>query len=141
MKKIICLVVVVLMIAAVAYAAKKVMITKSNVASLKGTWVGVLDLGKKGETSPMTLEILNDAPPLKAKWTIANVPSEVAAAFGEQGGQKIGESDDGMITSAGTVMFIGPQKNFLEITLMDNKKLGCWSFWRGMDMRATLTKK
>ena len=89
----------------------------------------------------MTLEILNDAPPLKAKWTIANVPSEVAAAFGEQGGQKIGESDDGMITSAGTVMFIGPQKNFLEITLQDNKKLGCWSFWRGMDMRATLSKK
>jgi len=141
MKKIICLVVVILMIAAVAYAAKKVAITKSNVASLKGTWVGVLDLGKKGETTPITVEILNDAPPLKAKWTLANVPNEVAAAFGEQGGQKVGESDDGMITSAGTVMWIGAQKNFIELTLMDNKKLGVWSFWRGMDMRGTLSKK
>jgi hypothetical protein len=141
MKKIICLVAVILMIAAVAYAAKKVAITKSNVASLKGTWIGVLDLGKKGETTPITMEILNDAPPLKAKWTLANVPNEVAAAFGEQGGQKVGEADDGMLTSAGTVMWIGAQKNFIELTLMDNKKLGCWSFWRGMDMRGTLSKK
>jgi hypothetical protein len=141
MKKIICLVVVVLMIAAVAYAAKKVAITKTNVASLKGTWVGVLDLGRKGETTPITLEVLNDAPPLKAKWTLANVPEVVAKEFGEMGGQKVGEADDGMITSAGTVMWIGPQKNFIELTLMDDKKLGCWAFWRGMDMRGTLAKK
>jgi hypothetical protein len=140
MKKIICLVVVVLMIAAVAYAAK-VAITKQNVASLKGTWTGVLELGKKGESTPITLEILNDAVPLKAKWTLANVPELVAKEFGEMGGQKVGEADDGMITSAGTVMWIGPQKNFVEATLMDNKKLGVWAFWRGMDMRGTLAKK
>ena len=48
MKKIICLVVVILMIAAVAYAAKKVAITTKNVASLKGTWTGSLSFATIG---------------------------------------------------------------------------------------------
>ena len=67
MKKIICLIVVILMIAAVAYAAKKVAITPKNVASLKGTWTGTMSFGVfagGSMSSPCTLEILNDAAPV-----------------------------------------------------------------------------
>ena len=146
MKKIICLVVVILMIAAVAYAAKKVAITPKNVASLKGTWTGMLSFATIGAaggiTSPVTLEILNDTPPLKAKWTIANVPTEVAQQFGGgAGGQKVGENDDGIITADGSVMWTGADKNFVNATLLDNKKLSLWYYWRGMRGDATLNKK
>jgi uncharacterized GH25 family protein len=143
MKKIICLVVVLLMIAAVAIAAKKVVITSKNVASLKGTWTGMITFGmaETGGSSPATLEILNDSAPLKAKLTIANMPGPVAMQFGESPGQKVAESDDGVITSAGTVMWTGPTKNFFELTLLDNKKVSVWYFFRGMKGDATLTKK
>ncbi len=146
MKKIICLVVVILMIAAVAYAAKKVVITTKNVASLKGTWTGSLSFATIGAaggiSSPVTFEILNDTPPLKAKWTIANVPTEVAQQFGQgAGGQKVGENDDGTITADGAVMWASPDKNFVMVTLMDNKKLSLWYYFRGMRGDATLNKK
>jgi len=145
MKKIICLVVVILMIAAVAYAAKKVVITTKNVASLKGTWTGMLSFATIGAaggiTSPCTLEILNDTPPLKAKLTISNMPTEVAQQFGETPGQKVAENDDGIITADGTVMWTGAAKNFLNATLLDNKKLQLWYYWRGMRGDATVSKK
>jgi len=145
MKKIICLVVVILMIAAVAYAAKKVVITPKNVASLKGTWTGVMSFGVfagGSMTSPCTLEILNDAAPVKAKLTLSNVPDEVARQFGSgQAGPRSAESDDGTITSSGTVLWTGPEKNFFEITLMDNKKLSGWAYFRGMRCEGTLSKK
>jgi hypothetical protein len=145
MKKIICLVVVILMIAAVAYAAKKVVITTKNVASLKGTWTGMLSFATIGAaggiTSPVTFEILNDTPPLKAKWTIGNVPPEVAQAFGVQPGPKSNENDDGTITADGAVMWASPDKNFVMVTLMDNKKLSLWYYFRGMRGDATLNKK
>jgi branched-subunit amino acid transport protein len=145
MKKIICLVVVILMIAAVAYAAKKVAITPKNVASLKGTWTGVLSFATIGAaggiTSPCTLEVFNDTPPLKAKLTISNVPTEVAQQFGIPPGQKIGENDDGTITADGAVMWTGADKNFLMATLMDNKKLSLWYYFRGMRGDATVSKK
>jgi hypothetical protein len=41
------------MIASVAYAAKKVMITKSNVASLKGAWQGVASLGATAQENSL----------------------------------------------------------------------------------------
>ena len=145
MKKIICLVVVILMIAAVAYAAKKVAITTKNVASLKGTWTGSLSFATIGAaggiSSPVTLEILNDTPPLKAKLTIANVPGEVARQFGAMEGQKVAENDDGTITADGAVMWTGADKNFLQATLMDNKKLSLWYYFRGMRGDATVSKK
>ena len=145
MKKIICLVVVILMIAAVAYAAKKVPITAKNVASLKGTWTGVISFATIGAaggvTSPVTLEILNDTPPLKAKMTIANVPGEVARQFGQMEGQKVGENDDGTLAGDGTVMWTGADKNFFQFTLLDNKKASLWYYFRGMRGDATLSKK
>jgi len=72
MKKIICLVAVVLMIASVAFAAGKMKITAKDLPGLKGTWEGVVSFGEfeTGGTSPMKMEILNDAVPVKAKLTI-----------------------------------------------------------------------
>jgi len=143
MKKIVCLVVVVLMIAAVAIAAKKTAINAKNLSDLKGTWTGILSFGVYdiGGTSPVTLEILNDSVPVKAKLTVKNVPEVVAAQFGQISGLKVAEADDGVITSQGTLMWTGPAKNFFEVTLQDNKKLSLWYFFRGMKGDATLTKK
>jgi len=83
MKKVICLAVVVLMIAAVAFAAaKKVAITEKNLPSLKGTWEGIVTYGLfEVQTGPMTLEILTDKAPVNGKVTL-DVPQLVASQYG-----------------------------------------------------------
>lgn len=130
MKKIICLVVVVWMIAAVAIAAKKMVINEKNLPGLKGTWEGILSFGagEKGRTSPVKLEILTDKVPVKAKLTITDMPNVVAMQFGDTGGQKVVEADERIITSQGTLMWTGPAKNFFEVTLTSEKKLDAWYF-------------
>lgn len=144
MKKIICLVVVVLMIAGVAIAAKKMVITAKDLPGLKGTWEGTLGFGimEQGGTSPAKLEILNDTVPVKARLTISNVPTDVAMQFGDSGGKKVGELDNGKITSQGTIMWIGAApENFFEVSLTGEKKLGAWYYFRGIRGDGTLKKK
>jgi hypothetical protein len=143
MKKIICLLAVVLMIASVAYAAKKVAIDAKNLSGLKGTWTGIMSFGafEGGGTSPVTLEILNDSAPVKGKLTIQNVPGTVATSYGITTGQHALESDDGVITSQGTLVWTGPAKNIFEVTLRDDNKIGVWYFYRGMKGDGTLKKK
>ena len=143
MKKIICLLAVVLMIASVVYAAPKMKITAKDLPALKGTWTGVMGFGllEAGSTSPCKLEILNDTVPVKAKITIENVPSQVAAATGLTAGQIVGESDEGVITSAGTLMFVGPQKNFIEITMTGKGKINVWYIYRSIKGEGDLKKK
>lgn len=111
MKKIICLVGIVLMIASVAFAAGKMKIAAKDLPGLKGTWEGMVSFGEfeVGGTSPMKLEILNDAVPVKAKLTVTNVPDQIAQRFGAQSGQNVFESDAGIITSQGTIMWGGSQ--------------------------------
>jgi hypothetical protein len=142
MKKIICLIAVVLLIASVAYAAKT-RITAKNLPTVKGTWEGQLGFGlmEGGGTSPFKLEILNDTVPVKAKVTITNVPANVATEFGLQSGQNVGESDEGVITSQGTLMWVGPQKNFFEFTLTGDKKGDVWYIIRGLKGEGSLKKK
>ena len=146
MKKIICLVVVILMIAAVAYAAKKVPITAKNVASLKGTWTGSLSFATIGAAggvpSPVTLEILNDTVPVQARLTINQVPDIIASQLGITGGKHIGESSDGKLTTQGTIMFVGAQpKNFFEVTLVGEKKISIWYYFNGLRGDAVFNKK
>jgi hypothetical protein len=143
MKKIICLVVVVLMIAAVAIAAKKMVITEKNLFGLKGTWEGILSFGEfDWGTSPVKLEILNDSVPVKARLTISKVPDQLAIRLGASSGQQVLEFDDGTITSQGTLMWVGAAaKNFFEVSLSGEKKLGAWYYYRGMKGDATLKKK
>jgi len=143
MKKIICLLAVALMIASVAFAAGKMKIAAKDLPGLKGTWEGTLGFGvmETGGTSPVKVEILNDTVPVKAKITVKNVPEAVAASYGIQTGQNVAEGDEGLITSQGTIMWVGPQKNVFELALTGEKKLHFWYYFRGMKGDGTLKKK
>jgi len=143
MKKIICLVAVVLMIASVAFAAGKMKITAKDLPGLKGTWEGIVSFGEfeGGGTSPMKLEILNDAVPVKAKVTVTNIPDPIARLFSVQSGQNVFENDGGVITSQGTIFWASPQgTGFMEVSKGENK-INFWYFAKGLKGDATLKKK
>lgn len=129
MKKMICLLVIALMIASVAFAAAK-KITPEDLAGLKGTWERMWDLGLMGAqtaSAPCKLEILNDAVPVHIKLTVSNIPDFVASQAGIAGGTHVYESYDGVITSNGTLMWTGSQYSFLEISMGEKKLSG--SYW------------
>ena len=142
MKKMICLLVIALMIASVAFAAAK-KITPKDLAGLKGTWEGMWDLGQMGAqagSAPCKLEILNDAVPVHIKLTVSNIPDFVASQVGIAGGTHVYESYDGVITSNGTLMWKGSQASFLEIS-MDEKKLSGSYWFRTIKGYVSLKKK
>ena len=143
MKKIVCLIAVVLMIASVVYAQKKAGITAKDLPALKGTYSGSVSFGEfsGGGNSACTLEILNDAAPVKAKLTLASVPDSLASQLGIMAGQNVFESDDGVLTTQGTIMFTGPAKGFLEIAKSGDKKIKINYWFKGMKGDGTLTKK
>src|SRR3989304_8907914 len=135
MKKIICLLIVVLLIASMAYAQKTMKIAAKDLPALKGTWEGSISFGvfEGGGSSAAKLEILNDTVPVKAKLTISQVPDQIARQIGVMGGQNVFESDDGIITTQGTLMFTGKQaKNFFEVSLAGEKKLKTWYYFQGL---------
>ena len=143
MKKIICIIAVVLMIASVVYAQKKAGITAKDLAGMKGTYAGMISFGEMegGGTSACTLEILNDAVPVKGKLTISSVPAAVASMYGLSTTPEPMTSDDGTLTSKGTIMFTGAAKNFLEVSKSGDKKIKVYYYFRGMKGDGTLTKK
>ena len=143
MKKMIWLVAIALMVAAVAFAVPKMAITAKDLPKLKGTWEGVLNFGQMGAmTSAATLEILNDTVPVQAKLTINQVPDVIASQLGITGGKHIGESSDGKLTTQGTIMFVGAQpKNFFEVTLVGEKKISIWYYFNGLRGDAVFNKK
>lgn len=129
MKKMICLLVIALMIASVAFAAAK-KITPEDLAGLKGTWEGMWDLGLMGAqtaSAPCRLEILNDAVPVHIKLTVSNIPDFVDSQLGITGNMIVYESYDGVITCQGTLMWTGSQYSFLEISMGEKKLSG--SYW------------
>jgi len=142
MKKIICLLVVALMVASVAFAAAKVKMTAKDLPGLKGTWQGILGFGvtEQGGTSPAILEILSDTVPVKAKFTVTNVPDIVAQRTGLQGGQNVFEGE-GVITTQGTLMFIGPQKNFVEVGLISKEKINVRYIYQSLSGDGDFKKK
>src|SRR3974390_2832022 len=121
MKKIICLIVVALMVASVAFAAAKAKrITAQDLPSLKGIWVGSLEFGDMGAqlgNSACTLEILNDTVPVKGKLTVSNVPDPVAQYLGLTAGKNEFGLDDGQITSQGTIVWMTSEKNMFEVSM------------------------
>jgi hypothetical protein len=143
MKKIICIVAVVLMIASVVYAQKKMAITAKDLPALKGMWTGNISFGvfEGGGSSACTLEILNDTTPLKAKLSVANVPNVVATNMGLQAGPNSMEGDNGKITSQGTIMWSGPTGGFFEITKKGPTKIEADYWFQGLRGTATLNKK
>ena len=123
MKKMICLIAVALMVASVALAAPKMIITAKDLPALKGTWEGILGFGQfEGGTSPAKLEILNDTVPVKVKFTITNVPQQIANQIGVQQGQNVYQGE-GVLTTQGTLFFTGPLKNFMEVGLISKDKI------------------
>jgi hypothetical protein len=51
------------------------------------------------------------------------------------------ESEDGTLTTQGTIMFTGPAKNFLEVSKSGEKKIKLYYWFRGLKGDGTLTKK
>ena len=143
MKKVICLIAVALMVVSVAFAAGKMMITAKDLPDYKGTWQGILGFGETEQygTSPATLEILNDAVPVKIKLTIANVPSYVAQQIGTiQAGQNVFEGQ-GVITSRGKLYFTGPTGNMLLITPVAKGKIYLQYMYNVIDGNGEFKKK
>ena len=134
MKKIIVISAIVFLCASMVFA-----ITKKDLATLKGTWSGtVSQVGGQGCVA--TLEIMNDAIPLEGKITVTNIPMQtqqdynVPATF-------TGQSKNGKLTTAGTIMFTGGEGNFFEITSLKDKKISAWFFVNGMKGSFTGNKK
>jgi len=143
MKKIVCTITVVLMIASVVYAQKKMAITAEDLAELKGTWEGVLSFGVfESGSSAAKLEILNDTAPVRARLTISRIPDRLAMDLGLMGGENVFESQDGTITTQGTIIFTGQQpKNFFEVSRSGEKKLRASYWFRMLKGDAIFTKK
>jgi hypothetical protein len=133
------------MIASVVYAqkAKKAGITAKDLAAMKGTYTGMLSFGdfEGGGTSACTLEILNDAVPVKGKLTISSVPQVVASSMGLSTTPEPMTSDEGTLTTQGTIMFAGAAKNWLEVSKSGDKKVRVYYYFRGLKGDGTLTKK
>ena len=142
MKKIVCIIAVVLMIASVVYAQKKAGITPKDLAGMQGFWTGHLSFGiQEGAGSTATLEIFNDRVPVKAKLTIDQVPDVLASSLGLSSGRNVFESDDGTLTTQGTILFTGATKSFFEVTKAGDKKLKCDYWLRGLRGDAVFKKK
>lgn len=140
MKKILILLLVVLMVASVAYAQKKMKIDAKNLPTLKGTWEGMLTF-QINVNCPAKLEILNDTVPVKGKLTITDIPPQITQMLGIQSGTHVSEIADGVITSQGTIMWVGPTKNFFEFNLTAAKKGAAWFYYNGARGDVTLSKK
>jgi hypothetical protein len=141
MKKIICLIAVVVMIASVALAAGKMKIAPDKIGALKGTWEGTLTFASgTGTTCAAKLEILNDTVPVKGTFTIVNPPDAIAQMLGVTGGAHTATNDEGKITTQGSIMWAG-SKNFFEFFLTGDKKGTAWFYFNGARGDVTLTKK
>ncbi len=148
MKKVICLIAVVMLGVSVAFAAEmKVKMNKiaaKDLAGLKGTWAGMLDFGDVGgqaASSNCTLEILTDKVPAQAKLTVLNVPDFVAPHLGLTSGKNEFNLDDGQLTSQGSILWIGPEKNVFEISKGREKYLDANYWFRTIKGTAVLKKK
>jgi hypothetical protein len=137
MKKIIFLSTIALLCASIVFAAG---FTKKNLAGLKGTWEGTALGGAKGAL--ITIEIMNDAEPLQGKVTLSTIPQDVQRDYNVPA-TITGESKNGKLTSAGTIMFLGADpSNFFEITEINkDKKLVAWFYKDGLRANVVATKK
>ncbi len=143
MKKIICIIAVVLLIASVVCAQKKAaVITLEDLPGMKGKWSGVLGFGTpiEGGSSPATLEILNDSVPVKTKLTIENMPAVLTAEAGLTSGTNVFDEADGVINTKGTILCTGPL-GYFEIIKLADKKITVTYWYRGLKGDGVFTKK
>jgi hypothetical protein len=140
MKKILILLLVVLMVASVAYAQKKMKIDAKNLPSLKGTWEGMLAF-QVNVNCPAKLEILSDTAPVKGRLTVTDIPAQITQMLGITSGTHVMENNEGVLTTQGTIMWAGPTKNFMEFNLTGDKKGAAWFYYNGARGDMTLKKK
>jgi len=119
MKKILWVAGIVMLVVSTVFAAG---ISKGDLASLRGTWEGNAYIDST--TSQLKLEILNDAEPIQGKVTISNINRSWAGNWGWTGEHYTAESDNGVVTNKGTIMFTGRSGQVFEITSMGKDKKG-----------------
>jgi hypothetical protein len=140
MKKIVVLVIGLMLVASLAFGQG---IKKEDLPALKGTYTGWATF-QAGITSPMELQILNDAVPVKAKGTISNLPDSVAPLFGQlakPGGTFSFSGEDGKITNQGSLFFPGVGGNFIELWQKPGNRLDGWFYVNGVRGDASFKKK
>ena len=141
MKKIILVVGIVMLFAAMVYAGG---ITKADLKNLKGTYEGYAT-AVRGRAN-LTLEILNDTEPIKGKVTLTNIdgPAKEETAWKDP---TSAQNDAGVITNKGTIMFTAEKGgNFFEITSIGKHKDGKlflegWFYGNGAKVDWSATKK
>ncbi len=126
---------------------KPTTITKHNVCLLKGTWEGSSTFGGVANKiqAPTTMEIYNDAVPLRGKLTIHNAPPAVpnlsAAKPNTLSGDVTIEFRDGNINESGN--FVGKQgEKHFELTLIVGQKLKMdgWIYYASLNPSVTLSR-
>ena len=143
MRKVICLAVVVLMVACMGCAAKRMPITQNDLKSMKGTWEGIISYGLYDvRTGPMTLEILNDTVPIKGRVTL-HVTSDVASAYAVASGKQVRENGDGKLTAQGTILWTGggAANHSLEVYRTGEDRIRVFYYMLGIKGDALLSKK
>jgi hypothetical protein len=154
MKKMICLFGIGLLFVSVVFVGcaslqfQKTAITKSNLSTLKGTWSGWTTFSSFSSNPVLTtMEIDNDTVPVKAKITLQNLPSGVAAQFPADAmtagnSAAIIEFTNAHVSDQGTLIGTTGQ-NFLELTLLvgEKTKMSGWFYYYGGKGTVTLTKK
>ena len=151
MKKTICLVGIGLLLVSMLLMScatgQKTLITKSNVATLRGTWQGWTTFSSApGKPVLTNMEISNDTVPLIGTLKLYNVPQPIANIFPavvvQAGNNVIMDFANGEISSEG--LLIGQSgKNFLELTLYtgEKMKMNGWFYYYGAKGSMELTKK
>ena len=147
MKKIVGLTAVILILVGVmlseqAMAQKATPITKTNMASLKGTWQGQANFGP-GKVTTFVLRIDNEAPPFKGNAEFQNLPPEVGFNFPgnfSNATSYSGNFDNGMVTDKGNFIITGEGGNFGEFSLV-GKDLDGWFYLWGTRGTMKLKKK
>ena len=151
MRRVLCLAGVSLLLVSMVFVScapvQKTMVTKSNLATLKGTWQGWTTFSSV-QSSPIrtTLQITNDTAPVRGSITLDNVPDGVASIFpadAKTAGNNVTiDFKNGMISDQGTLIGQSGQ-NFLELTLSvgEKMKMNGWFYYWAAKGTVELTKK
>lgn len=151
MKKTICLTGMVLFLVSMVWVScapvQKTVLTKDNLATLKGTWQGWTTFSSV-QSSPVrtTLQITNDTVPVRGKITLESLPGAVASIFPADaktaGNDVTIDFKNGMISDQGTLIGQSGQ-NFLELTLSvgEKMKMNGWFYYWAAKGTMGLTKK
>jgi len=147
MRKLVCVGMIVALLVSLtvvlAIAQGKAMkLTKENAKLLTGTWQGNM-LFANGMQCLFVMTVDNDAPPLKGKLSMQNIPANLATYLpgGFSGNTYEGPYDNGLITTKGTLIISGQGGNFGEWTLKSEKQLTGWFYFYGSQGTFTLKKK